>query len=198
MRIMHTKALLGFMAVLAVPFGLALATPPVGMTSQASFRSPLKVNIYSTQWGPSPLFNLLLQTSPGDWGYDLVQGVGTFAAADASGTPSQSGWHEHPVPILLAQIVQGALWIQDKTRLDCVTYYPTGSVVIETKGYIHNAYNLDKKTATIIYTTSFRERHLTAGRIDYPDPITGDPNVASPPPPLCADSPVPAAANAAR
>src|SRR5262249_8713905 len=91
MRIMDTRPFLGFMALLAVPFGLALATPPLGMTSQASFRSPLKVNIYSTQWGPSPLFNLLLQTSPDDWGYDLVQGVGTFAAADANGTPSQSG-----------------------------------------------------------------------------------------------------------
>jgi hypothetical protein len=196
---MHAKTILGLVALLAIALETALATPPVGMTSQASYRSPLKLNIYVTQWGSSPLFNLLLQTSSDAWGYDLVQGIGTFAAADANGTPSQSGWHEHPVPILFTQIVQGALWIQDKSRLDCLTYYPTGSIVLESKGYIHNAYNLDKKTATIIYTTSFRERYLTVGRIEYPDPITGDPNIASPPPPLCSDSPVPpAAANAGR
>ena len=88
------------------------------------------MNIYTTQWGNSPLFNLLLQTSPDAWGYDLSQGISTFAPADANGIPS--------VTILFVQIVQGALWIQEKSRPDCLTYYPTGSVVIESKGYIHN------------------------------------------------------------
>jgi hypothetical protein len=180
------------MAVLAIPVGSALATARIGITSQA-FRNPITVNIYSTQWGSSPLFNLLLQTSPDAWGYDLVNSVVTFAPAAADGTPSQMGWHDHPVPILFVQIVQGGLWFQEKPHLDCLTYYPTGSVLTEAQGHIHNAYNFDKKTATIIYVSGFVERYLTATRTEAPDPFTGDPNVASPPPPLCADSPVPPA-----
>lgn len=194
---MHTRTMLGVMAVLAIPAG-ALATARIGITSQ-SFRNPIKANIYATQWGSTPLFNLLLQTSPDVWGYDITQGIVTFAPAAADGTPSQMGWHDHPEPILFVQVVQGGLWFQEKPHLDCLTYYPTGSVLTEAQGNIHNAYNLDKKTPTILYVTAFVERYLTSTRIDAPDPFTGDPNVASPPPPLCPDSPVPpAAVNAGR
>jgi hypothetical protein len=189
---MHAKTILGFMAVLAIPLGSALATDRVGITSLA-FRNPIKVNIYSTQWGPAPLFNLLLQTSPDTWGYDLATSMVTFAPATADGTPSQMGWHDHPVPILLVTIVQGGLWFQERPHLDCLTYYPTGSVLTEAQGNIHNAYNFDKKTATILWVTGFVERYMPATRTEEPDPFTGDPNVASPPPPLCRDSPVPPA-----
>lgn len=188
---MHTR-ILGLTAAMTITVGSALATPRIGITSQA-FRNPINVNIYASQWGSSPLFNLLLMTSPDAWGYDLVNSVVTFDPASPDGTPSQMGWHDHPVPILFVQIVQGGMWFQEKPHLDCLTYYPTGSVLTESQGNIHNAYNLDKKTATILYVSGFVERYLPATRTDAPDPITGNANVASPPPGLCRDSPIPPA-----
>jgi len=190
---MHKSTLI-LLAAVAISAGSALATPAVGVTGQTS-RSPITVNVYATQWGPSPLFNLLLMTSNENWGYDLAHVVNTFAPADANGTPSQSGWHDHPVPLGLVQIVQGALWIQEKPNLGCLTYYPTGSVLIETQGNIHNAYNFDKTTPAVLSVTWFVERNVPALRRDQPDQVTGDPNVASAPPPLCADSPVPPSRN---
>ena len=135
-----------------------------------------------------------MQTSDSAWGYDMIHATNTFAAAAADGTPSQSGWHDHPVPIGLVQVIQGGLWIQEGSNLGCLTYYPTGSMFVEGAGHIHNAYNFDKKTPAITLATWFIERYLSSTRRDQPDPVTSDPNVASPPPTqLCPDSAVPPA-----
>jgi hypothetical protein len=184
---------------IAVLAGLALfsaslrATQQTGYTS-TSTRSKITYNLYTTQWGSSPLFNFLLQTSPDQWGYDFIHATNTFAAASPDGTPSQSGWHTHPVPIGLVQVIQGGLWIQEKSNLSCLTYYPTGSMFVEGNGHVHNAYNFDKKTPAVTLATWFLERYLPSTRTDQPDPTTGDPNIAAPPPTaLCDGSPVPPA-----
>ncbi len=167
------------------------ATPPIGVTSEA-FRNPLTENVYATQWGPSPLFNFILQTSNDPWGYDLAQITNTFAAADATGKPSQSGWHDHPSPLGFVQITQGGLWVQEKPNLTCLTYFPTGSILMEGQGHIHNAFNFDQKGPTILRATWFIERNIPVTRTDQADQVTKDPNVASPPPTvLCPGSPVP-------
>lgn len=186
---MHTKTL-RVLAGLALFSASAVATPSIGMTAQST-RSTINLNLYATQWGSSPLFNLVMQSSPDAWGYDLIHTQNTWAPAAADGTPSQSGWHNHPVPIGLVQIIQGGVWIQEEPHLDCLTYHPTGSMFIEGGGHIHNAYNFDKKTPAIVWATWFLERYLPSTRTDQPDQVTGDPNVASPPPPLCKDSPLP-------
>jgi hypothetical protein len=189
----HTKTL-GVLAGLALLSGSALATPGIGFTSQST-RSKIPLNLYATQWGSSPLFNFVMQSSNDAWGYDLIHATNTFAPAAADGTPSQSGWHDNPVPIGLVQVVQGGLWIQEKPDLDCLTYYPAGSMFVEGAGHIHNAYNFDKKTPAMTLATWFLERYLPSIRRDQPDQVTGDPKVASPPPTaLCKDSPVPPAA----
>jgi hypothetical protein len=90
-------------------------------------------------------------------------------------------------------VIQGGVWIQEKPHLDCLTYYPAGSLFVEGIGHIHNAYNFDKKTPAVVQATWFLERYLPATRTDRPDQVTGDANVAAPPPPLCADSPLPPA-----
>src|SRR5258705_86375 len=108
---MLTKTL-GILAGLALFSGSALATPSVGMTSQST-RSKITFNLYSTQWGSTPLFNMVMQTSGDQWGYDLIHAQNTFAPATADGTPSQSGWHNHPVPIGFVQVIQGGVWIQE-------------------------------------------------------------------------------------
>jgi hypothetical protein len=185
------KKTLGVLAGLALVSGSALATTQIGYTSQST-RTQINANIYTTQWAPSPLFNLLVQTSDKTWGYDLIHATNTFAPASADGTPSQSGWHDHPVPIGLVQVMQGGLWVQEQSALACLTYYPTGSMFTEAAGHLHNVFNFDKKTPAITLATWFLGRSLTSTRRDQPDPTTGDPNVASPPPTaLCADSPIP-------
>jgi hypothetical protein len=190
---MHTKTL-GLLAGLTLLSGSAVATPQIGYTSQST-RTQIAFNLYSTQWGSSPLFNFVLQTSPGAWGYDLIHATNTFAPASADGTPSQSGWHSHPVPIGLVQIIQGGLWMQEEPNLGCLTYYPTGSMFIESAGHAHNVFNFDKKTPAVTTATWFLERYLPSTRSDQPDQVTGDPNVASAPPTaLCMGSPVPPAA----
>jgi len=184
---------------LAVFSGLALvtqtllATPSINYTSQQN-RTPISMNLYATQWNSSPLFNLILQSSGGAWGYDLIHATNTFAAATADGAPSQSGWHDHPVPIGLVQVIQGGIWMQEQDSPTCLTYYPTGSMFVEGAGHLHNVFNFDKKTAAVTLATWFLERYLTSTRRDQPDPITGNPNLASPPPTgLCPGSPVPPA-----
>src|SRR5438132_8207617 len=78
---MHMRAF-SLMAGLAFSVLLGNATPPVGVTSEP-FRNPIVANVFATQWAPSPLFNLILQTSNEGWGYDLAQIVNTFAPANA-------------------------------------------------------------------------------------------------------------------
>lgn len=181
------------LAGLAVFSGSVPATQQVGYTS-TSTRTPITSNLYVTQWGQDPLFNFLMQTSGDAWGYDLIHAMNTFGAAAADGTPSQSGWHDHPVPIGLVQVIQGAVWMQEQDNPTCLTYYPTGSMFIEGSGHLHNVFNFDKKTPGVTLATWFIERYLTSTRRDQPDPTTGNPTVASPPPTaLCPGSPVPPA-----
>ncbi len=175
--------------VLLAPF--AIATTQLGYTS-TSTRSPIPNNLYATQWGASPLFNFLMETSNAAWGYDLIHATNTFAVAAPDGTPSQSGWHDHPVPIGLVQVISGGVWIQEGEELGCLTYYPTGSMFVEGAGHKHNAFNFDKKTPGVTLATWFLERSLASTRRDQPDPVTGNPTLASAPPlALCAGSPVP-------
>jgi hypothetical protein len=175
--------------------GSASATTQVGYSS-ASTRSQINSSVYSTQWVPAPLFNFVLQTSNVNWGYDLIHATNTFAVAAADGTPSQSGWHSHPVPLGLVQVTQGGLWIVEASDLTCLTYYPTGSMFVEMAGHPHNAYNFDQKTPAVTLATWFMERYLASTRIDQPDPTTGNPTVAVPPPTaLCQGSPVPPPTN---
>src|SRR5262249_21732464 len=132
------------------------------------------------------------QTSPDAWGYDLIHSTHTFAPASTDGTPSQSGWHDHPVPIGLVQVVQGGLWMQEQSNLSCLTYVPVGSVFAEGAGHLHNVFNFDKATPAVTMATWFLERFRTSARRDQPDPVSGDPKVASPPPTkLCDGSPTP-------
>jgi hypothetical protein len=188
--IMNTKTI-GVLAGLALFSGSALATPQIGYASQST-RSPITLNLYTTQWGPSPLFNFIVQTSADTWGYDLIHATNTFAPASAAGTPSQSGWHDHPVPIGLVQVLQGGVWMQEQSSPNCLTYYPTGSMFIEGAGHLHNVFNFDQKTPAVTLATWFLERYLPSTRRDQPDPITGSPTLASPPPTgLCTGSPVP-------
>lgn len=187
---MRTKTL-AVLTGLALFSGSALATPPNGFTSQST-RSKITSGLYASQWGQHPPFTILMLTSPDVWGYDLIHATSTFAPASADGTPSQSGWHSHPVPIGIVQVIQGGLWMQEQSNLGCLTYYPTGSVFTEADGHIHNVFNFDKKTPAVIVATWFLERYLPSTRMDQPDPTTGNANVASPPPPsLCEGSPVP-------
>jgi hypothetical protein len=181
--------------VLALSVGVAQATPDFGVTKQA-FRNPIPMNVYSSQWSPAPLFNLLMQSSSDQGGYDVIVTTNTYAPVNAQGTPSQSGWHDHPVAIGFVQIVQGAVWTQEQPNFNCLTYHPTGSVLIERRGEIHNVYNLDKQTPAILVVTFLMERSEPATRTDQPDQVTHDPNVASPPPALCAESPAPPAVTA--
>jgi hypothetical protein len=161
------------------------ATPPVGFSAEA-FRGPFAANVNEGRWDPSPLFSMLIQSSSDNWGYDVVLGTGTLAPADATGKPSQSGWHDHPTAVTIVLIVQGTLWVQVKPNLNCLTAYPAGSVFLERRDVIHNGYNLDPKVPAVWRYIHFIERSETATKRDQPDQVTGDPNTASPPPPACA------------
>ena len=177
----------------AILTGSAFGTAQIGYSS-TSTRSKIAANLFANQWGASPLFSLLIQSSPDTWGYDLIHAANTFAAASPDGTPSQSGWHTHPVPVGLVQVIQGAVWIQEQDNLGCLSYYPTGSMFVESSGHAHNVFNFDQKTAAITQATWFLQRDLTSTRTDQPDPLTGDTSQASPPPTmLCAGSPAPPA-----
>src|SRR5262249_46224473 len=97
------------------------------------------------------------------------------------------------------QITQGGLWVQEKPDLACLTYYPTGSILIEGQGHIHNAFNFDQKTVTVLRATWFIERNIPTTRTDQPDQVTNDPNVASPPPAVrCPNSALPPAGPGAK
>jgi hypothetical protein len=189
-RARRTKTL-GVLTAATIFATSAFPTPSINYSS-TSIRSPIPQNLYATQWGQSPLFNFVMQSSADPWGYDLIHATNTFAVAGPDGVPSQSGWHDHPVPIGLVQVVSGAVWIQEESSPGCLTYYPTGSMFVEGAGHRHNAFNFDQKTAGVTLATWFLERFLTSTRRDQPDPVTNDPNHASPPPTtLCPGSPIP-------
>ena len=187
--ILKRKAM-AILAALPLFSASAPATPAIGFTTQST-RSPIPFNLYATQWGSSPLFNFLMLSSNTVWGYDLIHATNTWAPAAADGTPTQTGWHSHPVPIGLVQVLQGGIWIQDQDAEKCLTYYPTGSMFVESMGHEHNVFNFDRKNPAVTLATWFLERYLPGTRTDQPDPATGS-NVASPPPTgLCPGSPVP-------
>ena len=50
---------------------------------------------------------------------------------------------------------------------------------------------MDEQTPAVLVVTFLMERSEPRTRTDQPDQVTYDPNVASPPPPLCADNPKP-------
>jgi hypothetical protein len=185
---MKTLATIGTLALASV---LANATPQIGYTSQST-RSVIPSDVYASQWGQAPLFNFIMLSSTDPWGYDLIHATNTFAVASADGTPSQSGWHDHPVPIGLVQVIQGGIWMQEQDSPNCLTYYPTLSMFVEGAGHLHNVFNFDKKTAAVTLATWFLDRNLSSTRRDQPDPITGSATLASlPPTALCPGSPIP-------
>ncbi len=186
-------AMLAGLGLLSLTSSLAMATVQVGYTS-ISTRTQILTNLYASQWGNSPLFNFIMQSSNTAWGYDLIHATNTFAAAVADGTPSQSGWHDHPVPIGLVQVISGGVWMQEQDAPTCLVYYPTGTMFIEVAGHEHNAFNFDKKNPAVTLATWFLDRSLASTRRDQPDPITGNPTTASlPPVALCPGSAIPAA-----
>jgi quercetin dioxygenase-like cupin family protein len=164
------------------------ATPPFGFTSQ-TFRGKISGNASAHQWNPDPLFTLLIQSSPEQWGIDVVQGTTEFAPADATGRPSQSGWHDHPTALSIGLVVQGTVW-SHAAGSNCLQAIPTGSVFFEKIGEIHNNYNLDSRTPAVVRIIHFVDRNRSATRRDQPDPSTGSTTTAAPPPPACpADTP---------
>jgi hypothetical protein len=165
-----------------------LATQPVGFSSQ-QFRGLISSNVDANQWEPGPLFSMLIQSSGDAVGYDVVQGTATLAPADAAGNPSQTGWHSHPTALSIALVVQGTLWMQEKENPGCLIPYPAGTVVVERPGHIHNGFNLDHNVPVVLGVTHFVERNVSVTKQDQPDPVTGDPNTAGPPPPACPASP---------
>jgi hypothetical protein len=157
------------------------ATPPSGFTSQ-TFRGKITSNVSAHQWNDSPLFTLLIQSSPENWGLDVVQGTTEFAAADTvSGRPSQSGWHDHPTVLSIGVVVQGTVW-SHSAGSNCLEPLPTGTVFTEKAGQIHNNYNIDSRTPAIVRIIHFVDRNQSATRRDQPDPATGSTTAAAPPP----------------
>ncbi|HYO82088.1 MAG TPA: hypothetical protein VES20_11845 [Bryobacteraceae bacterium] len=180
----HRYLLPASMALLAA--APLAATPPFGFSSQ-TFRGKITGNISAHQWNPGPLFTLLIQSSTEQWGLDVVQGTTEFAAADANGRPSQSGWHDHPTALSVAIVVQGTVW-SHAAGSHCLRAFPTGSVFTEKMGEIHNNYNLDPKTPAIVRITHFVDRNQSATRRDQPDPVTGASTSGPPPSAVCTDS----------
>jgi hypothetical protein len=170
------------LAMAALAFDLpAIATPPYGQTAQA-FRGKLVANINTNQWGVHPLFNLQAMSSSDAWGYDVVQADAAFAPVDSSSKPGTSGWHSHPVALALVQVIQGTIWEQNKDRLDCLTPYPAGSVLVEHTGGVHNIFNIDTHVSAVVRIIYIVERYITVTRTDEPDPMTGSLGTATPPP----------------
>lgn len=164
------------------------ATPPFGFTS-TTFRGAIAGDVNANQWDPSPLFSLQIQSSADQWGFDVVQGTTEFAAADASGKPSQSGWHDHPTALSIGLVVQGTVWSQEGSNPSCLQAIPTGSVFFERSGHIHNNYNLDPKTSAVVRIIHFVDRNQSATRRDQPDPLNNSTTTATAPPPVCQTPP---------
>jgi hypothetical protein len=168
--------------------GLLYGTPPFGFTSQ-TFRGRITQNVSAHRWNPDPLFTLLIQSSNDQWGLDVVQGTTEFAPADATGRPSQSGWHDHPTALSVGLVIQGTVW-SHAAGASCLQAFPTGSVFFESEGQVHNNYNLDPRTPAVVRIIHFVDRSRTATRRDQADPATGSTTSSSAPPQACpADTP---------
>jgi quercetin dioxygenase-like cupin family protein len=166
--------------LLAAPMN---ATPPFGFASQ-TFRGRIAENVGVHRWNPGPLFTFLMQSSNDQWGFDVVQGTTEFAAMDAMGRPSQSGWHDHPTALSVGLVIQGTVW-SHAAGTNCLQALPTGTVFFERAGEIHNNYNLDPRTPAVVRIIHFVDRNQNATRRDQPDPATGNLMTSSPPPPVC-------------
>ena len=127
---------------------------------------------------------LLLHSSAAPKGYDVIQVTAQFAPVDPMGRPSQTGWHDHPTAISIGLVVQGTIWVQQATNLDCARPLATGSVFFQRDGTLHNVYNFDPTTPAVVQVFHLINRNETALRRYQPDPITGDPMTATTPP-LC-------------
>jgi hypothetical protein len=180
-RVWRSITLLACFGLVAGP---VQATQAFGFNSQ-TFRGRVTDNVSVHQWIPTPLFTLLMQSSRDQWGIDVVQGTSMFAPMDASGRPSQSGWHDHPTLLTIGLIVEGQLWSHEKANPECLKVLPTGTVFFERRGEIHNNYNLDPKVTAVVRVIHFIERNESATRRDQPDPVTGNPTTAGAPPPAC-------------
>jgi hypothetical protein len=177
-----TLLLLGIFAVVCTLPRVAMATPSFGQTTSPALRAKVLQNLNANHWGSMPLFNLQLQSSPDNWGFDVVQVEAQFAPADASGKPGSSGWHSHPAAIAMVQVVQGTGSVLSAEDRSCLTVYPTGAVFFEQQGNVHHLFNMDPKIPLVIRVTFFVERNITATRTDEADPATGSLTSANPPP----------------
>ena len=177
-RFESSWSLVALLCISAMP---SQATPPLGFSSQ-TFRGKIPANVSAHQWNNNPLFTMLIQSSPDNWGIDVVQGTTEFAPADsASGRPSQSGWHDHPTVLSIAVVVQGTVW-SHAAGSNCLVALPTGTVFTERMGQIHNNYNIDPRTPAVVRITHFVDRNQGPTRRDQPDPATGSTSAATPPP----------------
>ena len=178
----------GLATLICIATGPLCATPPFGFTSQ-TFRGKITENVGAHRWNPDPLFTLLIQSSPDQWGLDVVQGTTEFAPADATGRPSQSGWHDHPTALSVGLVIQGTVW-SHAAGGTCLQAIPTGSVFFEKEGQIHNNYNLDPRMPAVVRIIHFVDRSRTGTRRDQPDPVSGSTTTSSAPPAACpADAP---------
>lgn len=160
-----------------------LATPPVGQTVVSGpFRAPVRDNVNFNQWSQNPLFNLQIQSSADNWGFDVITVDAQYAPMDANGRPSSSGWHSHPATLTMVQVLQGTVMQWEPHNPNCLTPFPAGSVWFESPGHAHNVINMDPKTPAVVRVTYILERRLTVTRTDEPDPFTGGTTVSSTPP----------------
>jgi len=188
MSIKHMAAGLALLCSLRQP---AAATPSFGQTTTPALRARIPRNATANHWGAAPLFNLQVQSSPDNWGYDVVQVEASFAAADASGRAGSSGWHSHPAAITMVQVIQGTGGVVTAENRNCATIYTAGSVFFEQKGNVHHLYNMDTRTPLVIRVTFFVERSIAATRTDEAEPLTGSPMDNAPPPSAVCDPSAP-------
>lgn len=161
----------------------ASATPPIGQTVLSGpFRAQVRKNINVNQWVPLPLLNLQIQSSDENWGFDVITVDAQYAAADASGRPSSSGWHSHPAALTMVQVLQGTVMQWDHETPNCLSAYPAGSIWFESPGHAHNVFNTDPKGPAVVRITYILDRSLTVTRTDEPDPFTNSQTVSSAPP----------------
>jgi hypothetical protein len=181
------------LAAACLPASHLCATSSSGFVAQA-FRGQITQNVSAHHLSGDPLFMLLLHSSVGQKGYDVIQATAQFAPVDLMGRPSQTGWHDHPTAISIGLVIQGTIWLHQDTNLACARPLPTGSVFFQRDGTLHNVYNFDRTAPAVVQVFHLIDRNEATLRRDQPDPITGDPMTATTPPPCPAG--VPAADNA--
>lgn len=175
------------LAAVCLPPSQLWATTSFGFTAEA-FRGEITQDVRAHQSAGDPLFMLLIHSSAGPQGYDVVQITAEFGPMDDMGRPSQTGWHDHPTAISIGLVIEGTIWLHQAPNLDCARPLPAGSVFFQHNGAIHNVYNFDPTTPAIVQVVHLVDRNETAIRRDRPDQVTGDPATATPPPPCPAET----------